>query len=111
MAAGRAIEPVATMFALRLGQTLALFTFGALANHFALAEILAENQPAAGAIFGVAFADCGTAGRQRTAEDRLAGAAPGFVFFQFFADRAFFHGRPHCLGKMGRVKQQPSDQP
>lgn len=111
VAAGRTVEPVAAMLALGLGQALEFLAFGTLPNHFALTEVVAENQPATGAIRGIAFGDGGTAGWQRTAEHRLATAAPGFVFFQLFADRAFFHGRPRCLGKMGRVHRQPSGQP
>lgn len=91
MAAGGAEKPVFTVAALRFGQSLFLFTFGALAIHFSIFDVFGKKESASGAFRGVTLAVLSSAALHRTDEDRLAIAAPVFPFFHFLADRTFFH--------------------
>jgi hypothetical protein len=90
--AGRAIEPVMAVLALRLGKPLFLFAFGAQAVHLAFFDVFGKQQAATGAFFGVPLANFRTTIRLGAVEYRSATAAAVLPFFQFLADRAFFHG-------------------
>lgn len=102
MTAGRAIEPVPAVPALGLGKSLLLLTLGALSVHFAPLDVVGEEQAAAGAFSGIAFADLGSAVRVGADKDGFAAAAPVLPFFLFLADRTFIHGQPrHSPGAFG----------
>jgi len=70
--ATRAVEPVAAVLALRIGETLLAFAFGTLAVHFTLSDVVFENQPALGTDLCVTTMIGGLATWRRTGKNRVA---------------------------------------
>lgn len=98
MSAGWAIEPIATIFALGVGKTLLAFAFWAFAVHFAVFDILFEDQPAPGAHLGVPPVVWRFAIGGRTNKNGLAVFTPVLAFGFLFANGAFFHMTPSING-------------
>jgi hypothetical protein len=93
VSAGRTVKPELAVSALLLIETLFFFALGALTIHFALIDIIGQQQAAARTFPGFVVVDGGAAAWQRADKNRLAGAAPVFAFFLFLTNRAFFHGQ------------------
>ena len=91
MTTGRAIEPVAAVFTLRIGKTLLLFTLRALAIHFAVGDIFLEEQSTLGAHLGITAVIWSLATRRRANVNRVTGVTPVFASRHLFAYRTFFH--------------------
>jgi len=71
MAAGGAIEPVPAILALRVRQSLFLFTLGTHAIHFMAGNVIFENQSTFRADFGIAAVIGSLAARGRANENRV----------------------------------------
>ena len=91
VAASRAIEPVATILALGIGETLLLFTLGALAIHLAVSDVIFKNQAAFCTDFGItAMIGC-LAAWCRTDKNRMTGITPVLTTSHLFTNRTLFH--------------------
>lgn len=98
MSAGGAIEPVAAVLALGIGQTLFTLAFRAFAVHFSIFDVFFEQQPALGTSFGVPpvvrrFAIGGGAD-----EYGLTVFTPVLAFGLLLAHWTFFHMTPSNNG-------------
>jgi len=71
VATGRAIEPVPAILALRVRQSLFLFTLGTHAIHFMAGNVIFENQSTFRADFGIAAVIGSLAARGRANENRV----------------------------------------
>lgn len=91
MPASRAIEPIAAILALGIGEPLLLFALGTHSIHLAGADVIFKNQSTFCTNFGVATMICGLTARRRTDKNRMAGVTPVLVLCHFFTNRALFH--------------------
>ena len=91
MAASRAVEPVATIFALRIGEALLLFTLGALAIHLTVSDVIFKNQAAFCTNFGITAVIGCLAARCRTNKNRMTGITPVFTTSHLFTNRTLLH--------------------
>ena len=91
MAAGRAIEPVATVLALGVRKPLFFLALGTLAIHLAMSDVFFKDQAAFRTDLGVPAMVRSFAPRCRTDIDRMTVVTPVFAARHLFAYRAFFH--------------------
>ncbi|MDF1580946.1 MAG: hypothetical protein P1P74_09245 [Desulfuromonadales bacterium] len=91
MSTRRTIKAIVTMAALRVGETLLFFAFRTEAIHFAIGQIIGEQQSTTGTTLRVTLADRGPTRLLWTDKDRFAALAPIFSFLFFFANWTFFH--------------------
>ena len=91
MAAGRAIEPVAAVLALRVGQSLLLLALGTLAVHLAMADVFFKDQAAFRTDFGIPTMIRGLATRRRADIDGVTIVTPVLAARHLFTYRALFH--------------------
>ena len=71
VATGRAIEPMPAGAALVFREALLPLALGAAAVHLAVAQVVFEEEPTAGAVLGVRPGDVRLATRQRALKDSL----------------------------------------
>ena len=86
-----AIEPVTTILALRVGETLLLLAFWALAIHLAIGDVVFEDQTAFCTDLGIAAMIGLLATRRRTDKNRMTRVTPVLAASHFFTNRTFFH--------------------
>lgn len=91
MSARRAVEPIATILALWVREALLLFTFGTLAIHLAIGDIVFENQTAFSTNLGIAAVIWCFATRHRANKNCMTRVTPVLATCHFFTNRALFH--------------------
>ena len=91
MTAGRTIEPVAAVLALRIRKALFFLALGTLAIHFSMGNIFIKNQAAFRTDLGVPAMVRSFASRCRTDIDRMTVVTPVVAARHLFTYRAFFH--------------------
>jgi len=91
VAAGRAIEPVATVLALRVRQPLLFLAFGTLAIHLAMADVFFKDQAASRTNLGIPAMIRGLASRRRADIDGMTVVTPVLAARHLFTYRALFH--------------------
>jgi len=89
--AGRAVEPILAILALRFGKPLFLLALGTLPIHLPGLHILLEEQTATRTDLYPRLTDFSTATRRWAMKYRLARLAPVLAFLFFFAYRTLFH--------------------
>ena len=89
--AGRTIEPVAAVLALRIGKALFFLALGTLAIHLAMGNVLIKDQTAFGTDPGVPAMIRGLAARCRADIDRMTVVTPVVAARHLFTYRALFH--------------------
>jgi len=89
--AGRTIEPVAAVLALRVRKPLLFLALGTLAIHFAMGNVFIKDQTALRTDLGVPAMIRSLASRCRTDIDGMTVVTPVFAARHLFAYRAFFH--------------------
>lgn len=91
MPAGRAVEPVAAIFALRVGKPLLFLALGTFTIHFSAADIIFKNEVAFYTNLGItAVIDFLTA-RRRADKDRVTGITPVLAARHLFTNGTLFH--------------------
>lgn len=91
MATGRAIEPVAAILALGVGEPLLFFAFGTHAIHLAMFNVIFEDQSAFRTNLGIATMVGGFAARSRAGKDGVTGITPVFAAGHFLTYGALIH--------------------
>ena len=91
MTAGRAVEPVAAVLALRVGQTLFFLAFGALPVHLAVVDVFFEDQAALGTDLGIPAMIRGFTARRGADIDGVTVVAPVLAARHLFTYRALIH--------------------
>ena len=91
VAAGRAIEPVAAVLALRVRQPLLFLALGTLAIHLAMADVFFKDQAAFCADLGIPAMIRGLASRRRADIDSMTIVTPVLAARHLFTYRALFH--------------------
>ena len=91
MPTGRTIEPVATVLALGIGETLFLFTLRTHAVHLAVGDVLFKDQAALGTDFGIATEVAGFTARCRANEHRVTRVTPVLATRHFLTNRTLFN--------------------
>lgn len=91
MAAGRTIEPVAAVLALRVRQPLPLLALGTLPIHLAMADVFFKDQAAFRADLGIPAMIRGLASRRRADIDGMTIVTPVLAARHLFTYRALFH--------------------
>ena len=91
MTAGRTIEPVPAVLALRVRKSLFFLAFGALAIHLAMGDVFCKDQPALCADLGIPTMIRGLAARRRADIDSVTVVTPVLAARHLFTYRAFFH--------------------
>ena len=81
MPASRAIEPVAAILALRVGEALLLFALWALTVHFAVSDVIFKDQTAFCTNLGIASMIGRLATRRRADKNRVTRIAPVLAAF------------------------------
>ena len=90
MPATRAVEPVATILALRIRKPLLALALGTLAIHLAAGDVILEDQATLGAHLGITAMIRGFTSRRRACEDRMTMITPILAASLLFTDWAFF---------------------
>ena len=91
MPTSRAIEPVATILALGVGEPLLLFTLGALAVHLTVGDVIFKNKSAFCTDLGITPMIRGLAAWRWADKNRTAGVTPVLTASHLFANRTLFH--------------------
>ena len=91
MATSRAVEPVATILALRIGEALLLFTLGALAIHLTVGDVILKNKAAFCTDFGITTMIGSLAAWCRADKNRMTGVTPVLPASHLFTNRTLFH--------------------
>jgi hypothetical protein len=89
--ASRAIEPVAAILALGIGEALLLFTLGTFAIHLTVSDVIFKNQTAFCTDFGITTVIGCLAARCRTDKNRMTGVTPILTASHLFTNRTLFH--------------------
>ena len=76
MAASRAVEPVAAILALRVGEALLLFALWTLTVHFTVSDIIFKDQAAFRTNLGIASMIGRLATRRRADKNRMTRITP-----------------------------------
>ena len=91
MAASRAIEPVATVLALRVRQSLLFLALGTLTIHLAMADVFFKDQAAFRADLGIPAMIRGLTAWRRADIDSMTIVTPVLAARHLFTYRALFH--------------------
>ena len=91
MTAGRAIEPIAAILALRIRQALPFFAFGTLTVHLFVGDIFLKKQTALCTHLGITSMIWRLTPWCRTNVYRMTGVTPVFTARHFFTNRTLFH--------------------
>lgn len=91
MTAGRTIEPVTAIFALRVREPLFFLALRTLAVHLAVSDIFIKDQAAFRTNLGITTMIGRLAPRCRTDVDRVTGVTPVLAARHLFTYRALFH--------------------
>jgi hypothetical protein len=89
--ASGAIEPIAAILALRIGEPLLLLTLGAHAIHLAVGDVIFKDQAAFCTDFCITTMVGGLTARCRADENRMTGVTPVLAASRLFTNRALFH--------------------
>jgi hypothetical protein len=102
---GRTIEPVATVFALGIGESLPFFTLGTLTIHLTIGDVVLKDQATFCTDLGITTMVWSLTTRSRADIDGMTGIAPVLAASHFLTNRALFH-KSTSINSISSIKKR-----